>query len=89
MAAQQASVVSRLADDLHANHPGMGHVSPAFHESGLVGRGESRLPSGGDKLATIALEIWMLVEAFRLFPKAKGVLEADLAEGSVLVTAGD
>ena len=36
---------------------------------------------GGIGLATIALEIWMLVEAFRLFLKAKGVLETDLAEG--------
>ena len=27
-------------------------------------------------LATIALEIWMLVEAVFMFPKAKGVLEA-------------
>ena len=44
---------------------------------------------GGIGLATIALEIWMLVEAFRLFPKAKGVLETDLAEGDVLVTSGD
>ena len=43
---------------------------------------------GGIGLATIALEIWMLVEAFRLFPKAKGVLEADLAEGDVLVASG-
>ena len=54
----------------------------------LVGESPDYL-LGGIGLATIALEIWMLVEAFRLFPKAKGVLEADLAEGDVLVTAGD
>ncbi|MAG16540.1 MAG: carbon starvation protein A [Phycisphaerae bacterium] len=31
-------------------------------------------------LATLALEIWMIVEAVRLFPKVKGVLEADAVE---------
>ena len=30
---------------------------------------------GGIGLATIALEIWMIVEAVKLFPKAKGILE--------------
>ena len=30
---------------------------------------------GGIGLATIALEIWMIVEAIKLFPKAKGLLE--------------
>ena len=30
---------------------------------------------GGIGLATIALEIWMIVEAIKLFPKAKGFLE--------------
>lgn len=30
---------------------------------------------GGIGLATIALEIWMIVEAIKLFPKAKGILE--------------
>lgn len=28
-------------------------------------------------MATIVLEVWMLVEAFRLFPKVKGMLEAN------------
>jgi len=54
----------------------------------LVGENPDYL-LGGIGLATIALEIWMLVEAFRLFPQAKGVLESDLAEGDVLVTSGD
>ena len=31
----------------------------------------------------------MLIEAFRLFPKAKGVLEPELVEGDVLVSGGD
>ena len=31
-------------------------------------------------LATIALEIWMIFEAYRLFPKAKGVLEQGAIE---------
>ncbi len=30
---------------------------------------------GGIGLATIALEIWMIIEAIKLFPKAKGILE--------------
>ena len=30
---------------------------------------------GGIGLATIALEIWMIIEALRLFPGAKGVIE--------------
>jgi carbon starvation protein len=30
---------------------------------------------GGIGLATIVLEIWMIIEALRLFPKAKGVIE--------------
>ncbi len=32
---------------------------------------------GGIGLATIVLEIWMIVEAVRLFPKVKGVVEAN------------
>jgi carbon starvation protein len=54
----------------------------------LVGENPDYL-LGGIGLATIALEAWMLVEAFRLFPKAKGVLEPDLTEGDVLVAGGD
>jgi carbon starvation protein len=54
----------------------------------LVGENPDYL-LGGIGLATIALEAWMLVEAFRLFPKAKGVLEHDLTEGDVLVAGGD
>ena len=54
----------------------------------LVGENPDYL-LGGIGLATIALEAWMLVEAFRLFPKAKGVLEPDLTEGDVLVAARD
>ena len=30
---------------------------------------------GGIGLSTIALEIWMIIEALKLFPKAKGILE--------------
>ena len=30
---------------------------------------------GGIGLATIALEIWMIVEAVKLFPRVKGVIE--------------
>ena len=30
---------------------------------------------GSIGLATIGLEIWMIIEAIKLFPKAKGILE--------------
>ena len=35
---------------------------------------------GGIGLATILLEIWMIIEAVRLFPKAKGVLEENVLD---------
>ena len=35
---------------------------------------------GGIGLATIALEIWMIIEAVKVFPKAKGVLEENCLE---------
>jgi len=34
---------------------------------------------GGIGLATIALEFWMIIEAIKIFPKAKGVLEEPLS----------
>jgi carbon starvation protein len=34
----------------------------------------------GIALATLALEAWMLVEAFLLFPKARGVIERNAIE---------
>jgi carbon starvation protein len=37
----------------------------------------------GFALATCALELWMVVEALRLFPRAKGVLEADAVPPAV------
>ena len=36
---------------------------------------------GGIGLATIALEVWMIFEAFKAFPKARGVLEANPLDG--------
>jgi carbon starvation protein len=36
---------------------------------------------GGIGLATIALEIWMIIEAVKIFPKAKGVLEENALDG--------
>ena len=36
---------------------------------------------GGIGLATIALEVWMIFEAFKAFPQAKGVLEANPLDG--------
>jgi carbon starvation protein len=37
---------------------------------------------GGIGLATIVLEIWMIIEAVRLFPRARGVLEEGAVEQS-------
>ena len=45
-------------------------VSPGWLVAGQV---DYLLGSIG--LATIALEIWMIIEAVKLFPKAKGILE--------------
>ncbi|MBO36053.1 MAG: hypothetical protein CMO64_07670 [Verrucomicrobiales bacterium] len=42
---------------------------------------------GGIGLATIALEIWMIVEAIKLFPKAKGVLEENALDAEGLQEA--
>ena len=38
---------------------------------------------GGIGLATIALEIWMIIEAVKIFPKAKGVLEESIETGDL------
>ena len=45
-------------------------VSPGWLKAGQVD-----YLLGGIGLATIALEIWMIIEAVKIFPKAKGVLE--------------
>lgn len=44
-----------------------------FGAEGWLGQGKWLLV--GIALATIALEIWMIVEAIRIFPRAKGILE--------------
>jgi hypothetical protein len=31
-------------------------------------------------MVTVALEIWMIIEAWRLFPQAKGMLEKDAVQ---------
>ena len=46
-----------------------------FIAPGWLKAGQVDYLLGGIGLATIALEIWMIVEAIKLFPKAKGVLE--------------
>jgi carbon starvation protein len=40
-------------------------------------------------LSTIVLEIWMIMEAFRLFPRAKGVLEEEIIGASGLPRPGE
>lgn len=52
-----------------------------------LGAGESWIETGdfiliGIALATLALEVWMIIEAIRLFPTAKGVLESPVAEAA-------
>ena len=49
-----------------------------FVEPGWLKAGKENYLLGGIGLATIALEIWMIIEAAYLFPKAKGVLEESL-----------
>lgn len=49
-----------------------------FVAPGWLKAGQENYLLGGIGLATIALEIWMIIEAARLFPKAKGVLEEGL-----------
>ena len=39
-------------------------------------------------LATCALEIWMVTEAVRLFPRVKGLIEADAARPSAAAAKG-
>ena len=46
-----------------------------FIAPGWLKAGQVDYLLGGIGLATIALEIWMIVEAIKLFPKAKGILE--------------
>jgi len=46
-----------------------------FIVPGWLKAGQVNYLLGGIGLATIALEIWMIVEAIKLFPKAKGILE--------------
>ena len=51
-----------------------------FQDEGFVAPGwlvaeQPNYLLGGIGLATIALEIWMIVEAVKLFPRVKGVIE--------------
>ena len=46
-----------------------------FISPGWLKAGQVDYLLGGIGLATIILEIWIIVEAFKLFPAAKGVLE--------------
>ena len=57
-------------------------IAPGWLKAGQV---DSLL--GGIGLATIALEIWMIVEAIKLFPKAKGVLEENALDAEGLQEA--
>ncbi len=56
--------------------PAVGLSLQLFSESGWIAKENWLLVSIG--FATLALEAWMLVEAFIAFPKAKGVLEPEL-----------
>ena len=44
--------------------------------------GEGKLLLGGIGLATILLEFWMIVEALRMFPKVRGVVEANALDAA-------
>ena len=55
-----------------------------FGKEGWLVGGETDYLLGGLGLATIALETWMIFEAFQLFPKAKGVLEQGAIEAATV-----
>lgn len=63
--------------------PAIGLSLNLFGESGWIAKQNWLLVFIG--LATLALEIWMILEAFIAFPKAKGILEPELPP---LPTAG-
>ena len=50
-------------------------IHQLFVAPGWLVSGQPDYLLGGIGLVTIALEIWMIVEAVRLFPKVKGVVE--------------
>ena len=50
-------------------------IHQLFFAPGWLVSGQPDYLLGGIGLVTIALEIWMIVEAVRLFPKVKGVVE--------------
>ncbi len=56
--------------------PAVGLSLQLFSASGWIAKENWLLTGIG--FATLALEIWMLIEAFIAFPKAKGVLEPEL-----------
>ena len=58
-----------------------------FIAPGWLKAGQVDYLLGGIGLATIALEIWMIVEAIKLFPKAKGVLEENALDAEGLQEA--
>jgi len=58
-----------------------------FIAPGWLKAGQVDYLLGGIGLATIALEIWMIIEAIKLFPKAKGVLEENALDAEGLQEA--
>ena len=53
-----------------------------FVSPGWLKAGQINYLLGGIGLATIALEVWMIIEALKLFPAAKGVLEESALDQS-------
>ena len=53
-----------------------------FVSPGWLKAGQINYLLGGIGLATIALEVWMIIEALKLFPAAKGVLEENALDQS-------
>jgi carbon starvation protein len=53
-----------------------------FVSPGWLKAGQANYLLGGIGLVTIALEIWMIIEALKLFPAAKGVLEENALDQS-------
>ena len=58
--------------------PGMAMIIELFREGGWIKKGNYLLVSFG--IATLALEIWMIIEAVIAWPKVKGLMEEPIPD---------
>ena len=58
--------------------PGMAMIIELFREGGWIKKGNYLLVTFG--IATLALEIWMIIEAVIAWPKVKGLIEEPIPD---------